>query len=401
LAPGVYRGTFHATKDGAPGHPICYRGQDAAGVVLDGGGETTAVELSGRKHVFLESVTIVNVRNAIAANNGEGIVVRGCAIRPADGGGRGYVGILAQGRSRDYFIADNTIFMNADWEKLGRGKSSYGISLNGTGHVVCHNHIVECWDGISLASNDKSIVTSNIDIHNNFFDRCTDDGVEADYVRHNIRVFRNRILNSGSALSSQPCFGGPTYYLFNEIYNCRIKPYKYHVTPTGIIACHNTSVCSRHGWHGGSWRNVKHRNNLVLGNLHPTVDTVGIKADLDYNGYNRRGDLLLRLGPASFKTLQEAAEKGHEAHGIEVSIDEFVKAALPHHPEWTYKERYGAAYAVGDIDLRLKSAAKAVDAGEVLHNINDGFTGKAPDLGCYELDTPVPHYGPRAEAPAP
>jgi len=26
----------------------------------------------------------------------------------------------------------------------------------------------------------------------------------------------------------------------------------------------------------------------------------------------------------------------------------------------------------------------------------DGFTGRAPDLGAYEIDRPVPLYGPRA-----
>jgi hypothetical protein len=31
----------------------------------------------------------------------------------------------------------------------------------------------------------------------------------------------------------------------------------------------------------------------------------------------------------------------------------------------------------------------------VLPNINDGYTGRAPDLGAFELDRPIPHYGPR------
>jgi hypothetical protein len=30
-----------------------------------------------------------------------------------------------------------------------------------------------------------------------------------------------------------------------------------------------------------------------------------------------------------------------------------------------------------------------------LPNVNDGFTGKAPDLGAYEVGQTVPHYGPR------
>jgi hypothetical protein len=31
----------------------------------------------------------------------------------------------------------------------------------------------------------------------------------------------------------------------------------------------------------------------------------------------------------------------------------------------------------------------------LLPSINDDFTGKAPDLGAYELDRPLPAYGPR------
>ena len=33
--------------------------------------------------------------------------------------------------------------------------------------------------------------------------------------------------------------------------------------------------------------------------------------------------------------------------------------------------------------------------GAVPPNINDGFRGKAPDLGAFEVGWPVPHYGPR------
>jgi hypothetical protein len=31
----------------------------------------------------------------------------------------------------------------------------------------------------------------------------------------------------------------------------------------------------------------------------------------------------------------------------------------------------------------------------LLPSITDDFTGRAPDLGAYELDRPLPHYGPR------
>jgi hypothetical protein len=49
-----------------------------------------------------------------------------------------------------------------------------------------------------------------------------------------------------------------------------------------------------------------------------------------------------------------------------------------------------------DYDLRLRPHSKAIDAGVMLPNIDDGYTGKAPDLGAYEYGQAVPHYGPRS-----
>ena len=59
-------------------------------------------------------------------------------------------------------------------------------------------------------------------------------------------------------------------------------------------------------------------------------------------------------------------------------------------------ERPHAVYQAEGFDFRLKPGSRAVDAGCRLPNINDGYTGKAPDLGAYELGKPLPVYGPRA-----
>ena len=52
-------------------------------------------------------------------------------------------------------------------------------------------------------------------------------------------------------------------------------------------------------------------------------------------------------------------------------------------------------YKPADFDFTLRPGSTAVDAGVHLPNVNDGFTGRAPDLGAYEIGQPVPHYGPR------
>ena len=59
-----------------------------------------------------------------------------------------------------------------------------------------------------------------------------------------------------------------------------------------------------------------------------------------------------------------------------------------------------AVYEGRELDFRLRPGGKAVDAGVPLPNVNDGFTGKAPDLGAYELGAPPPVYGPRTALPA-
>ena len=46
-------------------------------------------------------------------------------------------------------------------------------------------------------------------------------------------------------------------------------------------------------------------------------------------------------------------------------------------------------------DLRISPGSAAEDAAMLLPNINDDFTGNAPDIGAYEIGKPLPHYGPR------
>jgi hypothetical protein len=69
--------------------------------------------------------------------------------------------------------------------------------------------------------------------------------------------------------------------------------------------------------------------------------------------------------------------------------DIFVHVPLPD------PARRGHIYQVEGYDFRLKPSSKAIDAGVVLPNINDDFSGKAPDLGAIEFGQQLQHYGPR------
>ena len=109
--------------------------------------------------------------------------------------------------------------------------------------------------------------------------------------------------------------------------------------------------------------------------------------DYDYDGFgSTTGSFAGRLGAVKFSSLADLQANTTEKHAVQVGIDVFAEMiALPSNP-FPLK-------AV--VDLRLRPGAPAVDAGEVLPNINDLFAGAAPDLGAYELGAPVPAYGPR------
>ena len=91
-----------------------------------------------------------------------------------------------------------------------------------------------------------------------------------------------------------------------------------------------------------------------------------------------------------FNTLAEYSQAtGQDEHSILVNYDIFWNVAPPDTNNRTI------VYKAEDVDFRLKPNAVAVDAGCILPNVNDDFTGQAPDLGALEVGQPVPIYGPR------
>ena len=94
-----------------------------------------------------------------------------------------------------------------------------------------------------------------------------------------------------------------------------------------------------------------------------------------------------------FKTLKEYSEAtGQDKHSVLVDYDIFRGVPMP---DASDPQRI---YRTENYDFRLKPGSAAVDAGIDLPTITDGFSGRAPDLGAYESDRPLPHYGPRSQS---
>jgi hypothetical protein len=186
--------------------------------------------------------------------------------------------------------------------------------------------------------------------------------------------------------------------------------FKFSAKPAGLFVYHNT-IIGEHVMRDPS-SNMHYRNNLFLGR--DTADR-GIMAwanatetySSDYNGFRPNkgvGAQYLWLAPKAgqqayepkqqdwqrYKTLADfQAATGQEAHGLEVDFDIFEKMVPPD------PSKRHAVYHAMDLNFRLRPRSKAVDAGVAIPTVNDGFTGRAPDLGALEVGKPDPHYGPR------
>jgi hypothetical protein len=115
-----------------------------------------------------------------------------------------------------------------------------------------------------------------------------------------------------------------------------------------------------------------------------------VNCDFDYDGFGGGPwTMFLKWNDGRYATIEEARKSAPVyAHAVLVDpATAFASGVLP--PE-TVDRQFAPAP-----DLRLRPGTAAIDAGEALPGWNDGFAGKTPDLGAYELGAPLPHYGPR------
>mgnify|MGYP005849961815 CR=1 FL=1 len=377
------------------------------GAVIEGPGyDVDLFDIRHTDNLWFENLTLRRARMAIqgGAKGGpgaSGLVVRRCRIEDVIYG----INNTSE-NSTGWYIADNVLTgTNPTWyprpDKTYMEPSHTGVNVYGRGHVVCYNRISRFSDAVAIANfgvplEDVEKHPVAIDFYHNDLSFAQDDTLETDYGAHNVRVYRNRCYNAHTGLSVQPLYGGPVYLIRNELYGITALAFKLHNYCAGILAYHNTSATARTGFQSfNRWQNGHFRNNLILGGsggYAMDTGTITPYSTLDYNGY-RRG------APETFIRWYDGRERrtyaslgdftaatGHERHGMLIDYDIFVNASPPA-PGKTVDP---AAY-----DLRLKPEAAAIDAGTRLANINDDFTGRAPDLGCYERGQAQPHYGPR------
>ena len=401
LHAGVYaEGTWMIRHHGTPDRPIIYRGAADGETILDGGGQPRLINADRIAHVWLEGLTLRNADYLFVGHWGNYFVIRHCRLEVKGTGITAINGGYEE--SRGFVITDNVLQGPTTWPRSRGIEEITGVEITGAGHVIAYNRMRNLGDGIH--GNQAGRLSAS-DIYGNDIEGSTDDGIEADYSDTNVRVYRNRIVNVYSGISAQPSIGGPLYIFRNVIYNAIYSPFKLHNDTSGVLILHNTSLVSGNPWRidpaGELVGDTVTRNNLFLGGGGPALYSTGhmVRCDFDSDGYGWPGSGLgTLLGGFAFwngemySTAEAARRSGllYRQRGAVVLESKGNFASGLEIPSSS-----GKRFAPEAIDPRLSPGSRAVDAGVPLANINDGYAGRAPDLGCCELGDAPLHYGPR------
>jgi hypothetical protein len=440
----LFQGTYYLTAKGTPEKPIVIKAAGDGEAIFDGNGNFNLFNVLAADYHYFDGLSIRNTYVAFLAGNknilgSSGLTVKRCHFEDVNKGVH-----TDWSGSKNFYIADNVFIGRHDPETLHtwinfpehrspypyeRCLSEYAVKVAGAGHVICHNYIANFHDGIDHATygvpdgyppyghpdvypvkevldHDRTFVS--IDIYNNLIMNVHDNFIEADGAMYNIRVLRNLCINAASrALSSQTLFGGPAYFIRNIVYHAP-DSIKHAQNPSGSIYYHNTFAAKIEAAQSS---NFHFRNNLILG-WQPSetifsIDTFTNYSSSDYNGFrpdleakysfvwksppfDLSSDYVGERQERKFGTLKDYSQAtGQDANSRLVDYNAFLNLT-PADPD-----NLTRIYKYQDLDFRLKPDTSAVDAGCILPNVNDDFTGNAPDLGALEVGMPEPIYGPR------
>jgi hypothetical protein len=390
-----------------------------------GGGKTATIDVGNRhaqcvevraSHVILRGLTLKNAReHGIRIFEGcHDIIIEGCDIS-----GWGRISEDGWGRNLDSAVYSNAndltrVIIQRNRMHHPRGDSnnwrenrprpgkreSYhpegpqGVYFSNSqgNHVICYNTV---WSDDEHQYNDIFGAASNFsvrgfpnrdsDIYGNLLSHCWDDAIESEGANCNVRIWGNYTTECFVSVACASTSIGPLYVWRNISDVMRVAPGDWSggflktSDKTGggrIFVFHNTILQPARlgesgsgtagarlglGW-GGPMVNVTTRNNI----LHVTREAIRKQKD------DPLGDYDYDLFTGESRILDE-----REKHGLR--------------GEPIYVEGSGMREGKGQFQLSPKSPG--YDTAMRLPNFNDGYTGKGPDLGAHESDTPLMQFG--------
>jgi len=235
------------------------------------------------------------------------------------------------------------------------------------------------------------------EIHGGKFLRCPDDAFQVEGTSINVRAWGNYIEDCMRVFGAAQPLDGPTYLIRNISVTTAAFFSKYwNMNEAGwlklggagmtgpLFILNNTywapdALNATPIWGDGPAAGVVARNNLLVANMRAAYKMLyGSPQDWDSNLYcckKGSGYLIDVGGNTKYISLPAfSAATGQEVHGVEVP--------------WADRLSLAPYAAAGD----LTPGGAAVDRGEDIPGVTDGFKGLAPDIGALESEKTAQTY---------
>lgn len=432
--------TLVLTESGSPSGYVLYTAAPGASATIDAAGARDFNVQIKASHVIVRGLTLKNAaRDAIRIEDGQhDIVIEECDISgwgrldtDAGAGGKGSelwgmngdAGVYSSSKTLTRVIIQRNKFHDprTDTNNWSERRAKYNTFhprgpqaiylIDTAGHLVIRYNEFGSDDDHrfnDIVAGDKNFSwrgfpTRDSDIYGNKLSHCWDDGIEAEGGNCNVRIWGNYLNDCYTGIATAATSVGPVY-IFRNVFDERARipgrdsdygpfaklgdnhprfgggrRYFFHNTllqqppPPGSSSSHSLGAS---GALAGSTSerpmvDLVSRNNLwhlhrpdrtAYNSGHPATRDNDIDYDLTQGAPPRLFGNANRIGPHMIKGVPDYA------HG--------------NGPE----SRDGGKYA-------LTSTSPGYDAGELLPNFSDGFTGIAPDIGAHEASTAALEFG--------
>jgi hypothetical protein len=242
------------------------------------------------------------------------------------------------------------------------------------------------------------------DVYGNYIAYCWDDGLEIEGANMNVRVWGNYLTETYHPIATASVALGPLYIFRNVAHISRTGPK--HTYGQAFMKVGGTRT--RHGYFGDGRVYVFHNTVLLLAGGEPQVKGGIHDGDRTLCNYVTRNNILQVPVPAGGGDPPFSISDTHGSDTNSFDYDLYngrIRAVAGSEKHGivgvpTYAEGVGFDPKTMTGRFALAPGSPGLDAGAVLPNFTDGYTGAAPDAGAHESGTLPMQFGVKAYLPA-
>jgi hypothetical protein len=278
------------------------------------------------------------------------------------------------------------------------GPKAIVLKASAGNHVIRYNDIFSD-DGIGESKNfGIGFPNADTDIYGNYIERCWDDAIESEGNNRNVRIWNNYIDRTYVGIAVVPAHMGPVYIWRNVLHSSRKGPLPRHNMGASLIKAGGNTVNDT--FYGDGKVYIFHNTSLI-----PTdPELVGHSNQVNASGRDlkncvTRNNIFESQSNLNYAILDNLENLENDFdydlyNGIIQAVAGSEDIGIIGNP--LYGGGRGFEPDTGNGYFYLSSSSPGFDAGTLVPNFNDDFSGKTPDMGAHEAQAGAMEFGTKA-----